>query len=327
MGKIDIMTNEYMSDPVRFADAFNYYMFGGRHVIREESLTELDTTEIGIIVTDKGTKVAQKFRDVLKQCVLMENDEAAYMILGTENQAYIHYAMVVKNMIYDALRYGKQVSQAAKLHKELKDTTGDEFLSGFEKDDRLKPVITLTIYFGAEDWDAPRSLYNMFKTKNPEILKYVNDYKLNLIVPREIKDFSLFESELRQVMRFIAQSKEEKFIRQIQNDKDFECVQADTVRLINACTNAKISIPKGAKEVNVCKGMIDFERTCKMEGREEGRREGREKGREEGRREERENLIKKNLQKGRTPEEIEEITGYLMEEILAVEDELFAVSK
>jgi hypothetical protein len=145
------------------------------------------------------------------------------MILGTENQAYIHYAMVVKN-------------------------------------DRLKPVITLTIYFGAEDWDAPRSLYKMFKTKNPEILKYVNDYKLNLIV---------------------------------------------------------------LKEVNVCKGMIDFERTCKMEGIEEGRREGRE----EGRREERENLIKKNLKKGRTPEEIEEITGYLMEEILAVEDELFAVSK
>jgi hypothetical protein len=282
MGKVDILTKDYMSDPTRFADAFNYFMFNGQHVIREETLNELDPTEIGIIVTDESMKVTQKFRDILKQCILMENEMATYLILGAENQTDINYATVVKDMIYDALRYGKQVSQKAKQHRELKDITGSEFLSGFAKTDRLKPIITLTIYFGADDWDAPRSLHDMFETKNQNILRYVNDYKLNLIVPSEINDFKLFTSDLRQVMQFIAGSNNEEFIRSIQGNKDFESVQAETVRLINACTNAKIRIPEGAKEVNMCKGMIDYGISCKSEGLKEGREEGRKEGREEG---------------------------------------------
>ena len=31
---------------------------------------------------------------------------------GTENQDKIHYAMAVKNMLYDALQYAKQVEEA-----------------------------------------------------------------------------------------------------------------------------------------------------------------------------------------------------------------------
>jgi hypothetical protein len=314
MGKNDILTKDYMSDPTHFADAFNYYMFGGRHVIQEDSLTELDTAEIGITVTDEDTKVTQKFRDILKQSVLMENDMAAYVILGIENQTNIHYAAVVKELIYDALRYGRQVSQKTKLHRELKDITGDEFLSGFSKNDRLKPIITLTIYFGSDDWDAPRSLHDMFETKEKNILKYVNDYKLNLIIPREIKDFSLFTSELRQVLKFIAYSNDEESIRQFQNDKDYECVQIDTVRLINACTNANIHIPKGAKEVNMlnmCKGMEDFGKSCRLEGMQEARSE----------------MIGDMLKRRKTPEQIAEFTGCSMEEIKAVEEKLLTVSE
>jgi hypothetical protein len=46
MGKVDILTKDYMSDPTRFEDAFNYFMFNGQHVIREETLIELDPTGI-----------------------------------------------------------------------------------------------------------------------------------------------------------------------------------------------------------------------------------------------------------------------------------------
>jgi hypothetical protein len=302
MGKIDILTKDYMSDPSRFADAFNYFMFGGRHIIREETLTELDPTESVIIMTDKDTDVTQKFRDVLKQCILMENEMAVYLILGAENQAEIHYAMVVKDMVYDALRYGNQVSEIARHHRELKDITGSEFLSGFAKNDRLKPVITLTIYFGAEDWDAPRSLHEMFETKNPDILRFVNDYRLNLIVPNEINNFKLFNSELRQLLQFIAKSNDEEFIRNIQENNDFERVHADTVRLINVCTNSKIHIPEGAKEVNMCKGMQDYGMSCKMEGRSE--------------------IIENMLRKNKTAEEIAELTGCSIEEVSAVEEKI-----
>ena len=58
--------------------------------------------------------------------------------------------MLVKNMVYDALQYAKQVSIAAASHKrsgDYKGADGDEYLSGFMKQDRLLPVVTL--------WEIP----------------------------------------------------------------------------------------------------------------------------------------------------------------------------
>lgn len=44
----------------------------------------------------------QKYRDVFKRLAAMEDDNAAYLLIGIENQTYIHYAMPVKDMLYDA---------------------------------------------------------------------------------------------------------------------------------------------------------------------------------------------------------------------------------
>jgi len=49
----------------------------------------------------------QKYRDVLKSMVVMRDARASYILLGIENQTDIHYAMPVRNIIYDALQYGK----------------------------------------------------------------------------------------------------------------------------------------------------------------------------------------------------------------------------
>ena len=43
MGKIDQLTNEYMSDKARFADVFNYFVYDGRQVLIPEHLQELST--------------------------------------------------------------------------------------------------------------------------------------------------------------------------------------------------------------------------------------------------------------------------------------------
>lgn len=109
--------------------------------------------------------LVQKYRDILKSAVVMQEDEAAYILLGIENQTDIHYAMPVRNMIYDALQYGKQVADTAANHrknnKSFRKCTSGEYLSGFYKEDVLKPVVTLVIHFGADEWDAPLSLYEM----------------------------------------------------------------------------------------------------------------------------------------------------------------------
>lgn len=52
---------------------------------------------------------------------------------GAENQTEIHYAMAVKNNLYDALEYAGQVAEAAKSHrKEMKRKKEQEELSAEE---------------------------------------------------------------------------------------------------------------------------------------------------------------------------------------------------
>ena len=103
----------------------------------------MDTTEIAIpfALGEENTteEAVQKYRDVLKSTVIMQDTTASYILLGIEDQTDVHYAMPVRNIIYDALQYGKQVSEVAKKHKNQADRKGHnkaEYLSGFYKEDR-----------------------------------------------------------------------------------------------------------------------------------------------------------------------------------------------
>ena len=46
MGVIDTEAKAYLSAPDKVADAFNYWVYGGRDIIKPEGLTPLDTTAI-----------------------------------------------------------------------------------------------------------------------------------------------------------------------------------------------------------------------------------------------------------------------------------------
>ena len=48
MGNIDTITKEYISDNRRFADLFNFLIYGGREVIRPQDLEERDATELAL---------------------------------------------------------------------------------------------------------------------------------------------------------------------------------------------------------------------------------------------------------------------------------------
>ena len=114
MGLADTVTKAYMKENTVFADAFNYLIYGGKAVVNPAQLQELDTTEIALpfgAQNENRTQpddAVQKYRDVLKSAVIKQDGEAAYILLGIENQTDIHYAMPVRSIIYDALQYGKQ---------------------------------------------------------------------------------------------------------------------------------------------------------------------------------------------------------------------------
>lgn len=196
MGKPNIVTKRYMQDNARFADICNFYLFDGQQMIRPEDLAEKDVTELALPKGLEGAKAVEKYRDIIKGCCIKSAKGITYLIIGIENQNDAHYAMVVRNMLYDALNYSSQVEKAAKQHRKNKDISDSEFLSGFAKDDKLVPVITLTIYWNTGGWDGARSLHELLDVSDEGVLKYVSDYKLNLIVPEEIKDFGKFRTAM-----------------------------------------------------------------------------------------------------------------------------------
>ena len=209
MGKVDTVTKAYMRKNNIFADTFNCLIYDGKPVVNPEQLRELDTTEIALPFgsqekeNGQSNDLVQKYRDILKLAVVMQEDEAAYILLGIENQTDIHYAMPVRNMIYDALQYGKQVADTAANHrkndKSFRKRTSGEYLSGFYKEDVLKPVVTLVIHFGADEWDAPLSLHEMMEVRSEKLLHYIQDYRIHLIDPANLteEDLVKFTSSLR----------------------------------------------------------------------------------------------------------------------------------
>lgn len=62
-----------------------------------------------------GTPV-QKYRDLLKSAAIMSDGQTNYLLLGIENQSEIHYAMPVRNALYDALQYSRQIEDTAARH-------------------------------------------------------------------------------------------------------------------------------------------------------------------------------------------------------------------
>lgn len=270
MGFADTVTKAYMKDNTVFADAFNYLIYGGKAVVDPKQLQELDTTEIALpfgtqdAESKQPEEAVQKYRDVLKSAIIKQDDAAAYILLGIENQTDIHYAMPVRNIIYDALQYGKQVADIAAKHRardgDAKGHRRGEYLSGFYKEDKLTPVITLVLHFGANEWDGPLSLHEMMAVQDPALLHFVQDYQIHLIDPARLsaEDLGRFSSSLREVIGYIKYSKDKERLSEFLTDNPRMLLEANAARVIKAVTNTPLEIPEGAEVIDVCKAVEEM---------------------------------------------------------------------
>ena len=274
MGTKDSKAKEYLSDNTRFSEICNYVLFDGEKVIKPEDLKECDTTEVlSVFGIDKKQIVKQKWRDLLKSVSVKHTGQMYVILIGAEAQTDIHYAMPVKTMIYDALNYGEQVNEAKKCHWKNKDyRSSDEFLSGFTLDDKLTPVITITLYLGTTQWDGPRSLAEMMPQMDERILPFINDYRINLLNPLEITDFSKFETGLRPLFELLKNaSDEEKLNELITKDDTFTRVDVETVAAINLFVGTDIKYDEKEEVVNMCKAWDDHKKRGIQEGMKQGR--------------------------------------------------------
>ena len=290
MGNADTITKLYMSNNDIFADVFNFFIYDGSPVIDPDHLTAIDTTEIAVPGGDfEHAEYIQKYRDILKSAAVMEDDAATYLLLGIENQSTVNYAMPVRNMVYDALQYDRQVRTISSRHRRNGDRRGlspDEFLSGFSVGDRLTPVVTLAVYFGADEWTAPCSLHEMMDLKNRNLVNAVQDYRINLIQPAKLtdEDFRKFRTNFRIVMNFLKVSRDKAGMKNlIEHEESLRHLSTDAALVLKNCANLNITIDESAEVTDMCQAWTDMANECRAEGEVQGEKRGEIRGKAKGR--------------------------------------------
>ena len=302
MGIKDTRVKEFLSDNRRFADLCNFFIFGGQQKIAPEDLHEMDSVCALNVPTDEGYISLKKQRDLLKHVVIKCTKKCTYAIIVIENQSEIHYAMPVRNMLYDVMNYTAQVEELRKLHinnGDLKNSS--EFLSGLTADDRLTPVITLTLYLGSKTWDGPRSIHDMLDRSYSAILDFVADYKINLIQPGRIDDFSQFKTSLGEVLHVMKLLEDKQEMEKLlQTDPAFKRMDRETAEMISTYAGLKLeSNLEEDDKVDMCKAWADQ----RMEGVEEGRKQGMAEGLVSGELLNQIKMVVNKIKKGKTPEE------------------------
>ena len=118
MGSKNAVSKAYLSDRKRFAQICNNQLFGGKPVISPELLRELDTEELLVAGQNrKELNTLEKYRDILR----IYDDQVMFMILGIENQSEVHYAMPLRQLLYDVLKYESQRAALERQHREKRD--------------------------------------------------------------------------------------------------------------------------------------------------------------------------------------------------------------
>ena len=171
------------------------------------------------------------------------------------------------------------------------------------------------IYFGADKWDGPRRLHEMFKTTDEKLLSMVPDYKINLIAPAEMndEDFEDFTTDLREVLLFLKYSKDKKKLKEvIENDSGFHEMETKTVMMLNELTNANLNVDERKEKQNMRTAIDEIREEAEMLGEARGERKGEIKGQK--------NLIDRALRNGKSEQEIAAFFNMPLEEMQKLQE-------
>ncbi len=203
-------------------------------------------------------------------------------ILAIENQNYVDYQMVLRNMLSESIGYRKQWKRKRRLHEGAHDLKHrDEYLSGMKKGEKFAPIITLVVYFGTGGpWDGARCLYDLLEIED-ELKNYVTNYRMNLYDCHEHDTFGEYKTGLRQVFEAVRYAEDKKKLKQVmeENREAYSRIDRDTRNMLEVVANIKIPercrvMEEGKERYDMCKAFEDM----RQEGYEEGIERGVEKG-------------------------------------------------
>ncbi|MBQ6807146.1 MAG: Rpn family recombination-promoting nuclease/putative transposase [Lachnospiraceae bacterium] len=278
MGKRDIILKPYLADNERFADLVNASVFQGRQVILPMQLEMQDSVRATSIRSHRGKKEIQRTSDIIKKVAL----GTQFVVVSLENQKDIHYAMPLRNFVSEAADYQMQYDRIRKQHEQKRDLQGSEYLSGFCKEDKVIPVITIVLYFGEEKWDGATDLYELMDLQNypPEVQKqlkkFVNNYHINLIDIRHMENPNIFRTDLRQVFNFIKRDANKKELQEYmtQHRAEYEALTSETFEVIEKLSNIDFSgfhkeSTQTGGNYSMCRAMEEMLEDAREEARQE----------------------------------------------------------
>jgi predicted transposase/invertase (TIGR01784 family) len=243
LNKKDIILKKVLSNNERFASIFNNYFFEGKNIIDPNSLKD---GNVELEIKSLDGEYVNRIRDLIKEGTYkFDGSENNYVLLGIENQTSIDKYMPFRIMLYDSLIYDYQIMNFKKNKKDAKI--------------KLKPVITLVIYYGTKKWNHSFDIIDNLDVDS-NIKEYISNYKIKVLSISELTDEELesYNKDIRQLFKYVKKSNNKEDISSIMTDNDFKKVKKEIVDAINILTKSNIKYEEGDDEVNMCKGLDEL---------------------------------------------------------------------
>ncbi len=279
LGKKDLTLKSYLSDPARYADAYNGSVFGGAQVLDGTQLEEAGTAALK---TEDGVSLERTSDIVMRQ----KTEGGLFALWILENQEHVDYGMPVRVLLREALEYNRQVRELMRKNvagfkeKGHEKPTAGEYLYRVRKEDRLRPVVTLVIYWGNGPWDGPRSLHELLDFGGAdshialELKRLVPECPLHILDINETNDYSGFCTSLRTVFELYARRTDKgQFMEYVESHEECRHLDQETYRVIGQMIGSKalqkiVNKQKDIKEEqDMCQAIEDLIADGKAEER------------------------------------------------------------
>ena len=291
MGRTEEVMIEFLSQAEIIADLFNGYAFDGESVIQPEMLREKERTTT--ILTDeerehnsraKGKhwrkkrdyntfEVLKKERDIVREVVIGEQ-RLTLMICGVEEQTKVDYSMPLRVLSYDTLEYLTQARRIAREHKRNKDVKDAEYLSGFAKEDRLIPTLSIVVYAGQEPWDGAMNLDGLLEQNEyiKKIAPLMVKAPLNVLSIFNVEDSSRYHGDLRKLLELLRYAGNWDAMDEYLTQHRSEYLDLDraTIRVMELLLDIDVMSEEARQdekeEIDVCKAIQEMKERAREEG-------------------------------------------------------------
>lgn len=289
MGKVNDAFNDYLNNPIVFADLCNGLLYEGKRVIMPEELAEFQKFyQEDMRDRAGGKKKVRRERDVAK--LLCRKD--GFIIIAVENQDEEHLYMPLRCLEYELEDLKRQIRRIKRRYDRRKDLRpGAEFLSGIRQSDRFIPTVTILVYHGKGKWNAAERLQELMDLSGADetLRKLLADYRLRIYNLTDL-DETRFETGLRELigmmkcrdsrvrMQAYCKAHVDRFENMDDKTYDLICIMLHIKNL----AAKKESCREQGRRINMCKAFDDWAKEEQKKGEVRGRREGKKEGKKEG---------------------------------------------